>query len=274
MRIQNVIGAAVGDLMGYVVFTSWRIEWKTLLISMVVVALVAGGGYVINDIRDVEIDKVNKPERPLPSGEVSLREAKAITLISFLGGASLSALLGPVPFTIALLTIFLLVSYALWLKKQGPVGNLVVALTTALSIFFGGISVSVNALSSITLMIPVVYSFLLTLGREVVKGVEDYNGDYAHGVKTLAIRLGVRPAWNTAKGLILSTALISPLPILFHYNLAYIVLLLAFLFYVVKTLTLPPLIENAARGSKYLKVAALIGIAAFILGSVPFVFPH
>ncbi|BBD73995.1 hypothetical protein HS1genome_2384 [Sulfodiicoccus acidiphilus] len=190
MRIQNVIGAAVGDLMGYVVFTSWRIEWKTLLISMVVVALVAGGGYVINDIRDVEIDKVNKPERPLPSGEVSLREAKAITLISFLGGASLSALLGPVPFTIALLTIFLLVSYALWLKKQGPVGNLVVALTTALSIFFGGISVSVNALSSITLMIPVVYSFLLTLGREVVKGVEDYNGDYAHGVKTLAIRLG------------------------------------------------------------------------------------
>ncbi|WP_232018769.1 UbiA family prenyltransferase [Sulfodiicoccus acidiphilus] len=190
VRIQNVIGAAVGDLMGYVVFTSWRIEWKTLLISMVVVALVAGGGYVINDIRDVEIDKVNKPERPLPSGEVSLREAKAITLISFLGGASLSALLGPVPFTIALLTIFLLVSYALWLKKQGPVGNLVVALTTALSIFFGGISVSVNALSSITLMIPVVYSFLLTLGREVVKGVEDYNGDYAHGVKTLAIRLG------------------------------------------------------------------------------------
>jgi geranylgeranylglycerol-phosphate geranylgeranyltransferase len=269
LRIHNVAGAAIGDIMGYVVFTSWHVRPFSLVLSVIVVALVAAAGYVINDVFDVEIDKVNKPNRPLPSGDVSIREAKILAMAFFVVGVIAAIPLGFYPLAVAVVTSLLLFLYAYRLKKEGFLGNLVVALTTGLSILFGGLAVSVYAFTSISLIIPVVYSFLLTLSREVIKGIEDYWGDSSNGVKTLAVRLGVRNAWNTAKGLLITTGAISPLPILFRYNPIYLVLLVGFLFYLIKTLTLPHSIEDAALGSNYLKFAAIIGILAFLIGSIP-----
>ncbi len=98
IRIHNVIGAMLGDLMGYLVSSFWHVNLVQMVLSMLVVGLVAGGGYVINDYFDVNIDKINKPDRPIPSGRISGSKARKIALSMFVAGVLFSIPLGIVPF--------------------------------------------------------------------------------------------------------------------------------------------------------------------------------
>lgn len=68
VRIHNVIGAGLGAFTGYVASSMWKIDPTELILAVLVVALVDAGGNAINDVYDVEIDRINKPDRPIPRG--------------------------------------------------------------------------------------------------------------------------------------------------------------------------------------------------------------
>ncbi len=268
VRIHNVIGAAIGDFAGYVVASRWHFFPSKLFLSMLVVALVAMGGYVINDVFDVEIDKINKPDRPIPSGQVSLRNATALAYAGFGIGTAISLALGYVQAVVAGITSLLLYWYAKSLKKTGLTGNLVVALTTALSIFYGGLAYYQGDWATLV-FIPTAYSFLLTLAREIVKGVEDYVGDKAYGVKTLATTLGVEKAWDATRALLLVTIVTSPLPYFLGFNFLYLLLLVPFWYTTLKAAFQPKTVEGGSKARAYLKGSAFIGIVSFALGALP-----
>jgi geranylgeranylglycerol-phosphate geranylgeranyltransferase len=271
IRIHNVIGAMLGDLMGYLVSSFWHVNLVQMVLSMLVVGLVAGGGYVINDYFDVNIDKINKPDRPIPSGRISELKARKTALSMFVAGVLFSIPLGIVPFSIAMFTIVMLYLYAKDLKRTGIPGNLTVALTNGLSIFYGGLAY-MEGDWLLKVILPTLYSFFLTLVREFVKGIEDYNGDKANSVTTLAVTKGIGTAWKISKILLILVIVVSPLPILFGFNLSYILLIVAaFIPSVVLSLIQKPSIESAAKARSYLKVSMLTGIVAFLLGSAPFI---
>jgi len=271
VRIHNVIGASIGAIMGFLVSSGWHIELKQLIISAIVVGLIAAGGYVINDIYDIEIDKINKPYRPLPSGKVSLRMAKVVTILAFLLGIFLSIFLGIYNFILAILVSISLIYYAKSLKKTGIYGNILVATNTALSIFYGGLAYF-SGDWLIRIIVPTFYSFFLTLSREIVKGIEDYNGDLAYNVKTLATTLGIRKAWKIAKILLIILILISPIPYFLGFNFLYpIMLAITFLPFVILSIIQRESIEGASKARTYLKISAISGIIAFLIGSIPFI---
>ncbi|AGJ62874.1 UbiA family prenyltransferase [Saccharolobus islandicus] len=269
VRMHNVIGAALGAIMGFLVSSQWYLELKGILLSALVVGLIAAGGYVINDVYDVEIDKINKPYRPIPSGRISVNKAKALSITLFVIGIALSILLNIYAIVIALLTTIGLVYYAKDLKKTGFYGNLLVATTTALSIFYGGLAFfSDNWL--LRIIIPTFYSFFLTLIREIVKGIEDYNGDLLNNVKTLATTLGISKSWRIAKILLTLLLVISPLPFFIGFNLIYIIILIiAFIPFTILSIIQKETIEGASKARTYLKISAIAGIIAFLLGSLP-----
>ncbi|MEM0199951.1 MAG: UbiA family prenyltransferase [Saccharolobus sp.] len=269
VRIHNVIGAALGAIMGYLVSSEWKLEFKPMLLSALVVGFIAAGGYIINDIYDVEIDKINKPSRPIPSGRVSINSAKAFAIAMFSLGELLAIFLGIYQAILAFFVTMGLIYYAKKLKKTGIYGNLLVAITTALSIFYGGFAFfSGNWLSRI--IIPTFYSFFLTLVREIVKGIEDYTGDMLHNVRTLATTLGVYKSWRIAKVLLVILLVISPIPYFVGFNFIYVVLLISvFVPFVILSLIQKESIEGAAKARTYLKIAAICGIIAFLLGSLP-----
>lgn len=273
VRIHNVVGAAIGDLMGYLVASFWNINLIKLVISIIVVASVAAGGYVINDVFDVEIDKINKPYRPIPSGQVSIRDATVLAYVLFGVGVVLSALLGLLQFVLALLVAISLYYYAKSIKRTGFYGNLLVATNTALSIFYGGLAYFQGEWL-IRVIIPTFYSFLLTVSREIVKGIEDVKGDSAHGVKTLAVRLGVTRAWYIAKLLLVFILIISPIPYLLGFNFLYLIFLSVVWVYIILTILQSKSIEGAVKGRSYLKVAAIAGIITFLIGSFPIQLLH
>jgi len=273
VRIHNVLGAAFGAFTGYVVGAGWEIRPLSLVEALLVVSLVAAGGYSINDVYDLEIDRINKPDRPLPSGAISLRRATYLSY-SLMGlGVMIAVIQGGAQAAVALLTATALVLYARDLKKTGFYGNLLVATTTALSIFYGGISYGSGTWLD-KIWIPVVYTFLLTLSREVIKGIEDYRGDLIHGVRTVATRMGVERAWTIARASLISTSLISPLPLLLGFNLLYGVLLVPFLYFTARAIKAETSEQGASKARALLKGSAFIGMLAFSLGSLPLSLLH
>lgn len=257
--------------MGYLVATRWDVDVRYLLISSLIVGMIAGAGYVINDVFDAEIDKVNKPYRPIPSGKISAKRARTLALILFSIGIILSFILNFYAVFISIITSVLLYLYASHLKKSGLWGNLIVALTTALSIYYGSIAAEQGYLIT---LVPFAFSFMLTLGREIIKGIEDFEGDRLHGVKTLAVRFGIRTTWKISALLLILTAILGPLPaILFSYNILYLLLLIPFYFYLISSIRVPLSKEGMSRSATLLKGTALIGIISFLIGSYPFI-PH
>ena len=156
--------------------------------------LIAGGANVINDYFDVEIDKINKPYRPIAAGIVSPKQAFVYSIILYFIGIVFGWLVNWQAFGVSLFSSMLLYLYSAKLKRTVLWGNLSVSLVTALAFIYGGIAV--NRLSYA--IIPAVFSFVYHFGREIIKDVEDIKGDQADNITTFPIVHGAIPALKLA----------------------------------------------------------------------------
>ena len=172
-------------------------------------SLMMGGTMVANDVYDIEIDKVNSPQRPLASGTVKTRNAIVMAVVLSAVAIGFSALLGLWTFLTALLALALMIYYNTRGKKTGLIGNAVVSFNVALPFFYGGLAVS--KISPLLFIFSVV-AFLANFGREVAKGIADVEGDRISHVRTLAMVRGVKVAALASAGLFVSAILFSFLP--------------------------------------------------------------
>ena len=187
-RPHNAAVAGLTALLGYLIATG-TLTPPSLLLAVVVV-LVTAGGNVINDVYDVEIDRINRPERPIPAGEISLAGAKAYTAALFAGGIAVAALTTPLCLLIALANSAILIAYAVRLKRVPGLGNVAVAYLTASVFLFGGAFAGIEGLVQNVSLAAI--TFLATIAREVLKDAEDVDGDAAGGARTLPMIVGIR----------------------------------------------------------------------------------
>jgi len=187
-RPHNAVVAGLTALIGYLVATG-TLTPPTLLLA-VAVGLITAAGNVINDVYDVEIDRINRPDRPIPAGLISLGGAKAYTVALFAGGLLAAALTTALCFAIALANVVVLVAYAVRLKRTPGIGNLAVAYLTASVFLFGGAFAGVEGLVQNLTLAGI--TFLATIAREVLKDAEDVDGDAAGGARTLPMLIGVQ----------------------------------------------------------------------------------
>lgn len=150
-------------------------------------SMIAASGYVINDVFDLEIDKVNRPDRVLPSGLMSVNQAKWLSLAFAFWGILISySLPGFTYFIFATFNTILLYLYASCYKKKLLIGNLIVAWSTSSVFLYGAInSTDISLIYPITLI-----AFLYTLIREWTKTIEDMEGDKKENAHTIALVLG------------------------------------------------------------------------------------
>lgn len=180
-----------------------------LALAVVSAALIGSASNALNDVVDLKIDRVNRPDRPIPSGAISVRAARGLWVgLSALGvatGAAVSPALG----AIALVSGLLLWVYNVRLKGTPGPGNVVASAVIAAALLYGALAV--GEVSSAVWQ-GVALTFALVLGREIVKDVEDAVGDAAHGARTLAVALGERRAAALALGILALTLAALPLP--------------------------------------------------------------
>jgi len=181
MRAHSAFGAALLVPFGAALAgeRAWDARW---VLPAVLAFVLAAWGNVDNDIHDVAIDRLNRPRRPLPSGVVSVREARHMAAV--LAGVALgvSWWLGWVALTGCVAALALTAAYTRRLKGYGLVGPALVGMLTMWPLAFGGLLAG-NLLGVLPAGVVVAALFG---AREVVKTVHDCVGDAAAGVNTVA----------------------------------------------------------------------------------------
>ncbi len=252
-------------------------------ILLIITLLVTAGGYVINDIFDVETDFVNKPEKIIVGKYLNDNQA-----FSFYYGLTVSAVLGSflLMFTsgqmkISMLPIFIiavLYVYASTFKRMPFIGNLIVSACAALPILLlSAFELRINEFDpaavilftqgiGLAALVYGTFAFLTNLIRELAKDIEDLEGDDYSGARTLPIVIGT----GKAKVIILFIQLLTLIPIL---AITYYVLTanIAVAFYGISVSLIFPLLIQifltvAAKTPKQFGKVSLIGKIHMFLG--------
>lgn len=211
IRYQNLLLLALMQLIfryGFLATQNIPLAMKDWQYALFVLATIciAAGGYLINNIFDQETDAINKPENVVVGKKISEQMGYNIYIVlNILGfgiGYYLSDAVGKPAFASAFFIIpALLYVYANGLKQMMLIGNVVIAFLLGLSILMVGIfdlipmtfpetQAGISILMGI-LIDYAIFAFILNLIREIVKDLEDVNGDYNMGMNTLPIALGV-----------------------------------------------------------------------------------
>lgn len=204
------------------------------LFAMLVLAtvMIAASGYIINDYFDIKMDYLNRPSQLVVGKSIKRRHAMVLHLLINLLGIVIAAYVAykighPLLVLFQLVSAALLWFYSVTFKKQILIGNLIIASLTALVPFTAGyyeITVMFDQVSSLkdydlnlrSLLFSIkyllywiigysVFAFALTLIREIVKDMEDIEGDKEYGCKTLPIVYGIPKAKNVSILLTLAT---------------------------------------------------------------------
>ncbi|MHC1571127.1 MAG: geranylgeranylglycerol-phosphate geranylgeranyltransferase [Methermicoccaceae archaeon] len=275
LRVHNCAMAAAASLIGVVVALSSGTtpDPVVVLLGTIAVFLITGAGNAINDVYDIEMDRVNRPSRPLPSGRLDVRDAVLLSLALFVSGLVLSLYISVrVGFLgcllLALVNSLLLVRYARYLKRTALYGNITVAYLTASTFLYGGAMLGKGALVGV--LVLAMLAFLATLSRELIKDIEDVEGDEKGGATTLPMRIGSR--WTAALAVVcigIAVAL-SPLPMLdgfggLHEGYLWLVAG-ADVGFVLSALLLVR--EGPSKASKGIKLSMMLALCAFLAGSL------
>jgi len=267
-RPANAVVSGITAIIAYLIATGTLIPSAVLL--LIIVTLITAAGNVINDYFDADIDRINRPSRPIPCGTVSPIAARGFAVTLFLAGLLAALFTPPLCLSIALINTLILVLYAAKLKSLPVVGNAAVAYLTASIFLFGGAFAGGNAL---ILMLPlVVITFLATMARELIKDAEDVEGDAAGGADTLPIRIGIRSTSYIALGFALAAAVASVVPYLrwgMWYLIGIFIVDLIIIAAAVRTLPCKtPECVRASRSSTLLKVGMFAALVVFALSAV------
>ncbi len=265
IRFENSIMAAIAVLLMAIVDHTYTLP---MLIGAVCVFISTGAGNTINDYYDYEIDKINKPERPIPSGRISRRNALLYSIILIIIAIILGYIISIEAGTVVVICLFLEFIYARNLKEICFVGNFIVSLLTGLTFVFGGI---INQDIRIGIILGL-FAFLMTLSREIIKDCEDIEGDLKENARTFPIVFGVKNAIITAVIFNIATCILSPLLYLSGlFSIAYMIIVLVadiiFIYSAILSLK-DQSKENLHKISTYMKIAMFIAFISFAIGSL------
>lgn len=160
-----------------------------LYLLILATLLITAAGYMINDYYDVKIDYVNRPNEVIVGKGIKRRVVIFLHTIFNFTGIGLGVLVAPRIAIVNFVAAFLLWLYSNRLKREPFIGNLTVAFLTGLSVYLVAFYYQKNELLVLTYAI---FAFFLNLIREILKDIEDRNGDRKHGCRTLPIVIGFR----------------------------------------------------------------------------------
>lgn len=271
VRPVNSLAVGAAAVVGMLIATRGALEGPLVekaVLCFVTGSTLSGAAMAINDYYDREIDLINEPSRPIPSGAIKPREALGLALLLTLLGLAVSALTSPYCLVLSLIAALVAASYATRGKSIGLPGNAMVSFCTALPFIYGG--AAVGSLDP-SLYLFASMAFLANMGREVVKGIVDVVGDSSMGVRTVAAVRGRGVAAKLASAFLLSAVGLSPAPWLLSLVSAYYLPLVAAcdvgLVRNAVAILRDPSPEGARRVKREVLLWMLVGLAAFMAGT-------
>jgi geranylgeranylglycerol-phosphate geranylgeranyltransferase len=240
-----------------------------LLLGFVTSFSLTAASMTINDYYDRQIDAINEPNRPIPSGAVSPKEALIFAAALTTTGLVAAFKTNLPSLVVAVTALIVSVTYITKGKGTGLPGNLLVSTTVVIPFIYGGLTV--GQIETSTLLF-VAIAFLSNTGREITKGIVDVEGDRSHNIKTIAVTYGERTAAAAAAVFSLLAVCLSPLPWLWELVSDWFLppVLITDIGILVSSILL--LRNYSRKNAKKIKNLSLIwfttGLLAFILGKL------
>ncbi len=264
IRPINALMGVVGTVISAFIALGWALPdyYPEVIISSLSVFLVTSGGNILNDVVDIETDRINHPERPLPGGRMSKKFALSYMLILFVIAPIISGIwLNRFAFLIVILAEILLILYEFRAKRYGISGNIIIGLLVGLIFVFGGVAVG----SYYKMLILFAMASLTNVGREITKDVEDIGGDLDR--MTFPRTHGVRKSFHLTSGLVLVAVIISVFPYLTGIFSVYYLIAVAlsdsiFIYSIVLFR------RDVSSSQRYSKIAMIAGLLSFVVGEV------
>jgi len=263
VRIGNCAMGVAGLLIGAFVAVGVSITgyWLELLVASGIVFTFIAAGNSLNDYTDREVDRRAHPERPIPSGKLSEMAVLRISSILFTVSLGLSLLLDFLSILIVASAIAVMLLYELRLKREGLSGNLSIAwLTGALFLLGGAVVDGIEMTLAIAAM-----AFFATLGREIVKDIEDMESDFDRN--TLPKRVGRRKAGLAGSAAFVVAVGMSFQPVLMgFFGLGYLpIVLVADGIFIYCSIVH---FRNPRNGQRWAKIGMMVALIAFLVGGI------
>ncbi|MFA4641240.1 geranylgeranylglycerol-phosphate geranylgeranyltransferase [Pyrococcus kukulkanii] len=264
MRPHNCILAGIVGILGALVAYEGIPGINKLALIFLVVYFGCSAGNTINDYFDYEIDRINRPKRPIPRGAIPRNVALYYALIQYLIGIILAYFLRIEAFLFALGAYALTFLYAWKLKPLPFVGNLAVATLTGVTPIYGAVGVGRIGLAGYL----AICAFLVNVAREIMKDIEDVEGDRKMGAKTLPIILGEKKAGIIASAFGFATVIASFLPVKVGIGLGYAPMVIVDAMILKASIDVLRDPRKASKAQKSLKMATFIAVISFLLGAL------
>lgn len=275
LRIRNGILAFFGVIVGgtFVYASGTPVSWVPVIVAGLVAAIITGAGNALNDYFDYEIDKINRPDRPIPSGRISRSDVFMLSIVLFFIGLGASKYINEYCLSIAFINSIILILYARYSKRVLFISNLSISFLVS-SLFMFGVAATIQPGVDIVgieeiILVAVVStcSFGMTLSREIIKDIEDIKGDMENYAKTLPIEIGEKKAKAMATIVAAVTILLSLSPFLLHLGsfnkIVYgIIITAADIIFIVSLLMEP------ALGQRTMIIGMVFALLAFFLGNM------
>ena len=233
-RPINSIMSGFAVLIAGIIAGGYPFTYKVVLASIVSI-IACSGGMVINDYFDYEIDKINRKDRVLPMGEISLRTAFLYAIFLFVLACFIAYFVNLKAFLICIAADVSMFLYAYKLKRMCFVGNIMVAFLTSLTFLYGG--AAVNKMEAVGMLF--LCSFFATVSREIMKDIEDINGDRKMGLSTLPILYGEKKSLLVSQIFLILAVFATYLPYFYRiFGIQYLLMITVLNVFVLYTLYL------------------------------------
>jgi len=214
-RFELPLAAGICVLLGELLALGQLPSLNEIVFGFLSVFFISASALILNDYFDLESDKINAPERPLPSGLVTRPEVAALGIGVTLLGFTASALVSWTALFCALLVWIVGFLYNWRFKQTGLIGNLMVSFSVGMTFIYG--SIVVGRPFEITVWFFGLLAFLIDLGEEIAADAMDLEGDRQTGSRSLAILLGGERALKLSAAIFLLVIVISWFPFLFGW---------------------------------------------------------
>ncbi len=222
LRFELPLSAGICVVMGQMLALGEFASLPTTLFGFCAVFFISASILVLNDVMDVETDRVNAPQRPIPAGLVSLPQALIFSVVLLIAGLGFSLASGFPVFVIAVVLALVGFLYNRYFKKSGLPGNLMVSFSVGMTFVFGGATVGMP-FNKMVLFFALIAA-LVDLAEEIAADAMDMKGDMLIQSNSLAIRRGAPAAIRVSVGLFFLVVLLSLIPFMLGwFGLIYLI---------------------------------------------------
>jgi len=213
LRLEHGIMYGIGVIIGVIISTK-DFHLIKIFLGFFTALFLQASAFSLNDYVDYEVDLKNRRfDRPLVRGDLKRSDALLFSVILAPPGFFASYLISTKALLFAILITLLGYLYNIKIKEMGLIGNFYIALSMAAPFIFGGI-IAIDGINT-TVIIVSLLAFLSGVAREVMKGIEDVEGDALRDVKSIARTKGVKFASNFSALMFLGVVVLSFIPFLF-----------------------------------------------------------